>query len=29
MLHSESHAQELIDLGELKEEDEKGVDLPL
>ncbi|KAF3948650.1 hypothetical protein CMV_025379 [Castanea mollissima] len=28
MLHSESHVQELIDLGELKEEDEKGLDLP-
>uniref|UniRef100_A0A7N2MC18 Receptor-like serine/threonine-protein kinase n=1 Tax=Quercus lobata TaxID=97700 RepID=A0A7N2MC18_QUELO len=28
MFHSESHVQELIDLGELKEEDEKGLDLP-
>ena len=28
MLHSESHVQELIDLGELKEDDEKGLDLP-
>uniref|UniRef100_A0A7N2R964 Uncharacterized protein n=1 Tax=Quercus lobata TaxID=97700 RepID=A0A7N2R964_QUELO len=28
MLHGESHVQELIDLGELKEEDEKGLDLP-
>ena len=28
MLHSESHVQELIDLGELKEEDAKGLDLP-
>ena len=28
MLHGESHVQELIDLGELKEDDEKGLDLP-
>ncbi|XP_030942485.1 G-type lectin S-receptor-like serine/threonine-protein kinase At4g03230 [Quercus lobata] len=28
MLCSESHVQDLIDLGEFKEEDEKGIDLP-
>ena len=28
MLRSESHVQDLIDLGEFKEEDEKGIDLP-
>ena len=29
MLNSERHVQALIDLSEFKEEDEKGIDVPL
>ena len=28
MLYSESYVQDLIDSGELQEEDEKGIDVP-